>query len=151
MKILKISFIAFILITGLIGCKANSIDHSTDPKVQGALEIERMLREGRKQAIKEGVELLKGNKDFIINANQAEICIYELEEPHIDKTEINEEIQAIFKGKFDKENDRRWLYSSKLPVGTKIYREIRNNSLYIYVEVSNEVDRIYRCKQFTGK
>ncbi|MBP0726580.1 hypothetical protein J5Y03_15570 [Bacillus sp. RG28] len=109
--------------------------------------MEKERKKGREKALKKGKVLLKENKDFIIDANSADICIYELEKPHINKTEMNEEIQAIFKGEFDKESNKRWLFASKLPVGTKIYW----SSLNRYAEVSNEVDRIYFCKHYYGR
>lgn len=126
------------------GCETNS----SDPKVQGALQIERMLKEGNKRALNEGIKYLKENKDFIIDTTNAEICIFELEEPHIEKTELDVKIQKTFEGTFD---NNTTFYASKLPIGTKVYYEIRSSTQYRYAEVSNEIDRIYRCQHYFGE
>jgi hypothetical protein len=140
MKIKLNIIIAFSLVC-LAGCDTNS----SDPKVQGAIQIEKMLKQGNKRALNEGIKLLKENKDFIINTTNAEICIYELDGSHIEKTELGVEIQKTFEGQFEKNTT---FYAAKLPIGTKAFYEPRNSTQFMYVEVSRGKDRIYRCQQF---
>jgi hypothetical protein len=140
MKIILNIIIVFSLIW-LAGCDTNS----SDPKVQGAIQIENMLKKGNKRALSKSIKLLKENTDFILDTSNAEICIYELDGPHMEKTELDVKIQMTFNGQLEKNTT---LYASKLPIGTRIYYEMIGSTQYRYAEVSTEKDRIYRCQQF---
>jgi thioredoxin-related protein len=138
MKIFYTVLIIILLFT-ITSCTSN------DPKVQTARMLEKELQKAKQDALEEANKLLKENKDFIL-VSDGELCTYEEKKPKIDKVEIGVPIEERFTGKYvkDKEN-----YASRLPIGTKIYIVTKNNTLYRYAEVSSDLDKIYKCKDFS--
>jgi hypothetical protein len=120
-----------------------------DPKKQGAEQIAKMEEEGKKRALVKGKELLKEDKDFIIDTLAPSICLYEKETTHIANDVISRKIDAIFKGTFEEQAE---LYASKLPLATRVHEKVNHESstVYLIAEVSNENSIIYKCTYYIG-
>lgn len=135
-------FIVLLLFLFVYGC-----DAAKDPKEQGAEALNKIEEAGREKALKQGKKLLKEDKDVIIDASTAKVCVYEGVENRKEKAESPRTVQHKFDGSFTNGTE---IYASKLPEETKIYGELRDGTDYLIAETSGQ-DKVYRCEYYTEK
>ena len=132
----KICAIIMVLLVLLTGC------NETDPKVQGARQIEKIEKELRERLLLEAKMALKEDKDFILDTTSSKICFYEPETKDLQSKELHRKIEKNFTGSFQNGIE---LYASWLPIHSTIYHVNKDNKDGIIAVDVNERQHYYSC------